>query len=157
MSEGQSAMNTRKASTSSIASSVGAFSYFSIDTSAKEEPQQSGIIAHFLLSLHKTSILNFKWLNNQSLIHIFTTVLLTLQLSLSLWVKIYLRITINNSCKTQVSQQFCHVWSQSCAGKPRCWREGRGRSLPWPRRIWSSLWSTPGSVLRTSGSGTGSS
>ena len=37
---GQSAMDTRKASTSSIASSI-AYSYFSIETS-EEEPQQSG-------------------------------------------------------------------------------------------------------------------
>ena len=71
MSGGQSAMNTRKASTSSMASSIGAFSYFSIDTSEKEEPQQSGTMNHFLLSLHKKS--NIKWLSNHSLIHLFTS------------------------------------------------------------------------------------
>ena len=41
---GQSAMDTRKASTSSIASSI-AYSYFSIETS-EDEVQQSGTTGH---------------------------------------------------------------------------------------------------------------
>ena len=51
-------MDTRKASTSSIASSI-AYSYFSIDTSEKEEAQQSGIIEHgsfHLLSIDRVKI-----------------------------------------------------------------------------------------------------
>ena len=58
VSRGQSAMDTRKASTSSIASSI-AYSYFSIDTSEKEEAQQSGIIEHgsfHLLSIDRVKI-----------------------------------------------------------------------------------------------------